>query len=293
MGWARLFFAAISLAAPAVAAAQPAMETWETFKQPGGFVTALCAADDALWIGTEDKGLWRLDLKADPAAKDSWRQFTAKDTATDHVYAIAADAAGRVWVGTVNQGVSVYNGREWRNYGVLDGCSGERVFAIAADPEERRGNVWIGTDHGLVCWSPNTSERGGPSAIERGGSPDPPRDGTPALAKGTWRTYTQADGLPSAQVYAVAVAPTGRVWVGTECDGLAWADPPYVKWNPIRAAAERSGDAGELPGVDEKGAPGLPSNLSNDLLVLKNGTVVVSTDYGLGIGRSGGLVWTS
>jgi ligand-binding sensor domain-containing protein len=161
MGWARLLFAVISLAVPAIVAAQPATETWKTFKQPGGFITALCATDDALWIGTEDNGLWRLDLKADPAKPDAWKQFIGKDGPnTEHVYGIAVDAAGRVWVGTVNQGVSVYNGREWRNYGVLDGCSGERVFAIAADPDPKRGNVWIGTDHGLVCWSPDTTERG-------------------------------------------------------------------------------------------------------------------------------------
>ena len=310
------FFAILSsfawvLHAPA---ANPPTEDWATFYKPGKFITALCATDEAVWIGTEDRGLWRLDLKADPTAKDAWQQFTSQDTATDHVYGIAVDALGRLWVGTVNQGVSVYNGKEWRNYGVLGGCSGERVFAIAADKDPKRGNVWIGTDHGLTCWTPapsaplrgdpHNTERGGQaaprlasSAIERGGSPDPPRgtgeDSSSPFAPGTWRTYTQADGLPSAQVYAVAVAPTGRVWAGTECDGLAWADPPYKKWTCIRASAERSGDAGELPGVGEKGAPGLPSNLSNDLLILKNGTVVVSTDYGLGIGRAGGMVWTS
>ena len=60
MSWTQLLFAVISLAAPAVVAAQGTPETWEAFKQPGGFITALCATDDALWIGTEDKGLWRL-----------------------------------------------------------------------------------------------------------------------------------------------------------------------------------------------------------------------------------------
>jgi streptogramin lyase len=277
------------------AAVPTASEDWAAFDKPGKFITALCAADEALWIGTEDRGLWRLDLKADPAAKDSWRQFTAKDTATDHVYAVDVDAFGRVWAGTVNQGVSVYNGKGWRNYGVLDGCSGERVFAIAADKDPKRGNVWIGTDHGLVCWSPDTIERGGQVEL-RGGSPDPPR-GTggisPPLAKGMWRTYTQADGLPSQQIYAVAVAPFGRVWVGTECDGLAWADPPYDKWQPVRADAEKSGDAGESPGCGGGTAPGLPSNLSNALAVLRDGTTVVSTNYGLGIRRAGELAWTT
>jgi hypothetical protein len=254
--------------------AGPAAEEWAIFEKPGKFITALCATDEALWIGTEDKGLWRLDLKAEPTAKDAWKQFTAKDTATDNVYGIAVDTSGRVWIGTVNQGVSVYNGKEWRNYGVLDGCSGERVFAIVADKDPKRGSVWIGSDHGLVCWSPDLA-------------------GSPAGAKGKWRTYTQADGLPSQQIYAVAVAPFGRVWVGTECDGLAWADPPHAKWNPIRAPAERSGDAGELPGLNGGTAPGLPSDLSNALLALADGTIVYSTNYGLGLWLAGGTAWTS
>ena len=141
---------------------QPASEDWKDFDRPGKFITALCAADDALWIGTEDKGLWRLDLSADPAQPDAWRQFIGKDGPnTEHVYAIAVDAAGRVWVGTTNQGVAVYDGLEWRTFGVLDGCAGERVFALAADRafaeatagkrDSKRGHVWIGTDHGLVC----------------------------------------------------------------------------------------------------------------------------------------------
>jgi len=254
---------------------QPASQDWKVFDRPGKFITALFAADDALWIGTEDMGLWRLDISADPAQPEAWKQFIGEDGPnTEHVYAIAVDAAGRVWVGTTNQGVAVYNGVEWRTFGVLDGCAGERVFAIAADADSKRGHVWIGTDHGLVCWSPDLKA-------------------DPSSGQGTWRTSTRADGLPSDQIYALAVDKRGRVWVGTECDGLAWADPPYKKWTCVRAPAERSGDEGEAPGLNGGTGPGLPSNLSNDLLVLRDGTVVYSTNYGLGMGRDGGLTWTS
>ena len=43
----------------------------------------------------------------------------------------------------------------------------------------------------------------------------------PNFAQGAWRSFTKADGLPSSQIYAVAVDPKGRVFAGTECDGLA------------------------------------------------------------------------
>jgi hypothetical protein len=254
----------------AAGAAQPPADAWETFKQPGPFIMALSASDQALWIATEDAGLWRLDLAADPAKPGAWRQFTTKEgLASDDVYAVAVDAAGRVWAGTIDQGVSVYNGQEWQTFGVYDGCAGERVFGLAADPDPARGIVWIATDHGLTSWTP---------------TPD---------GKGAWRTWTQADGLPASQVYAVAVGPAGRVWIGTEYDGLAWSDPPYDRWQCVRAEVERSGDATDASGVGEKGAPGLPSNLINAVRVLADGTVVASTDFGLGISRDGGRTWTA
>jgi hypothetical protein len=272
-------FASALLVTIALAAAPPEPVSFTPFDRPGKFITALLAARDALWIGTEDNGLWRLDLKADASKSASWRQFTAADTKTQDVYAIALDAAGRIWVGTLNQGVSVYNGKEWRNYGVIDGCSGERVFAIAADSDPKRGTVWIGTDHGLTSWTPAPLSKSGEA---------PATDHAP----GMWRTYTRGDGLPSDQIYAVAVdRKNGRVWVGTECDGLAWSDPPYQHWRCVRAAAEMSGDEGEAAGLKGGTAAGLPSNLTNDLLVLHDGTVAYSTNYGLGIGR--GSAWTA
>ncbi len=273
--WILLFALALSVHAHAAQNAP-----WTTFARPGRFITCLHATDGALWIGTEDHGLWRLDLLANPAGAGAWTQFTGDDGPhTKHVYGLAEDTAGRLWVGTVNAGVSVYSGEAWRNYGVLDGCLGERVFAIAADADPQRGHVWIGTDQGLTCWTP---------------APKATADAAPgqaSLAPGTWRTVTRTDGLPSDQVTAVAVGPGGQVWLGTECDGLAWARPPYRQWHTIRAQAERSGDEGEAPGIRKGTAPGLPSNLINDLVVTDDGTIVAATDYGLGIGRPGGRAW--
>lgn len=258
-------------------------QSWTACPGPGNFITCLCPAEKFLWVGTEDTGLWRLDLSADPTKIESWRQMssTKSSIVTDgpgpDIYALAVDAGGRLWVGNQNRGVSVYNGAAWKTYGPLDGCPGDRVFAIAADTDPQRGRVWIGTDRGLTCWTPTSSAA--------------PRPG-----QGVWSTFTQADGLPSAQIYAVAVAKDGRVWAGTECDGLAWSDPPYKTWTAVRAAAERSGDAGQAPGLGDLpafSASGLPSNLTNALRVLPDGTVAYATDYGLGLGRKRGQEWSS
>jgi len=244
-----------------------AQETWTGWPSPCRFVTSMCASGDRVWIATEDQGLWRVDLAAGSDRREAWWPVeVGYDPLPTNVYGVAVDARGRVWFGTAGQGVGVFNGQEWKIYGVLDGCGGDRVFAIAADPDPRRANVWIGTDHGLTRYVP------GPDAA------------------GVWLTYTRRHGLPSDQVTAVHVAPSGRVWLGTECDGLAWSDPPYAEWTPVL------GPSSLLEPVDLQLAgatPGLVSDMINAIAVLPDGTVAAGTPAGLLLGMDGGRQWVS
>jgi hypothetical protein len=330
---------------------------WAACPGPGKHITCLLATEKTLYAGTEDTGLWKCDLAADPTQAASWQQMSGVDGPGNDIYGLAQDTDGRLWAGTQNRGVSVWNGKAWKAYGVIDGCIGERVFWIAADPgfakasaaktfatasasakatadtstdkpDSGRAAVWIATDHGLTSWTPDPPDKPeirDPKSETRSGSPAaaaPPAAslqspavpvGTlsrstasdpsinrirgivdPKFAQGTWRSFTKADGLPSSQIYAVAVDSKGRVFVGTECDGLAYADPPYNKWQSVRAAAELSGDQPGMLGRAFVGSlPGLPSNLTNSLLVLHDGTVVYGTCYGLGISHDRGAAWSS
>ncbi len=112
-----------------------------------------------VWVGCEDSGIWRLDLAK--TGEGAWSQFSRKDgLGDDNIYAVAVDRLGRVWVGHLNHGVSVYNGAKWQNYEVVGGLStptslsgplGERVFCIAVCPTD--GDVWIGSSCGLARYS--------------------------------------------------------------------------------------------------------------------------------------------
>ena len=78
------------------------------------------------------------------------------------VYALEVDQEGRIWAGHLNHGVSVFNGEKWRNYGLMDGPLGDRVFAIAVSPAmamfgSRRTWAW-----------PATRRHGGIGIITRG-----------------------------------------------------------------------------------------------------------------------------
>ena len=120
---------------------------WDIAKQ-GGFVTSVTLdQQNNVWAGTEGNGLWCYDSR-----KKEWTQFTVKDgLGDDCIYALAVDKLGRVWAGHLNHGVSVWNGDKWKNYDVLDGPLGGRVFAIATCPTD--GDVWIATDCGVARYS--------------------------------------------------------------------------------------------------------------------------------------------
>ena len=201
---------------------------WDVAKQ-GGFAT--CVAVDSqnnVWAGTEGNGLWRYD-----PGKKQWTQFTAKDgLGDDCIYALAADKAGRVWAGHLNHGVSVFNGDKWRNYGIMDGPLGARVYAIATCPAD--GDVWIATDCGAARYS---------------------------IANDDWDYFTTASGLPSNQVQSVAFDADGNIYLGTQCDGVAMADrkQKYAKWSVARGVDQ-------LP--DDFMGMGLTSSMINGIACL-------------------------
>ena len=177
---------------------------WDIKKQGGFPVSITSDASGNIWVGTEGNGLWKYDT-----GKKEWTQFTIKDgLGDDCVYALAIDKLNRVWAGHLNHGVSVYNGEKWKNYGLIDGPIGDRVFAITVSSKD--GDVWIGTDMGLARYSEKRRD---------------------------WDYYTRASGLPSDQIECIAFDGDGRIYAGTQASGIAVAEPgdDYTKWRSLTA----------------------------------------------------------
>ncbi len=222
---------------------------WDANAQ-GHFITCLCRdLRGRVWVGTEDgQGLWA----ADPAAKQ-WTHFPASPDLSGDIYALACDKAGRIWAGGLS-GVSVYNGRQWRQYGPTDGPLGTRLFALAVSPKD--GAVWGATEAGLFRYKNNS-----------------------------WTYYTRAEGLPSDQASSLTFALDGTLFVGTQCDGIAVGSPDddYKTWRVTPGPAA-------LP--NSALGHGLPSGLINCLLVAHDGTVWAGTDGGLASSLDSGKSWT-
>ncbi len=277
---------------PAAAAPVPRAST--TLGCRVKFVTALATDGGGnLWVGGEGEGLFRYD-PAKTGREEAWIEFTHWNTGggpeengptlaakagemnclgDDSIYALACDKRGRIWAGTLNHGVSVYDGRVpekdgagkyrgWRTYDLLTGPIGERVFDIKICPVD--GAVWMATNAGLTRYSVDLD---------------------------TWQYYTRAEGLASDQVQALAFGADGTVYAATQCEGLSICTPAaaarsdrlkaglpnsavleYTAWRTVPGPA-----ATPLAPTGQ----GLPSNLLNDVLVGRNGTVYVATTAGL------------
>ncbi|MDR1054226.1 MAG: hypothetical protein LBL39_08620 [Planctomycetaceae bacterium] len=218
------------------------------------FIVALISdGGNGAWIGTEDEGVFHCN------GDGKITQYTAENGLGDNNgYALAIDKFGRLWVGHLNMGVSVFNGEAWKNYDVADGIIGERIFDIEICPQD--GDVWLATSAGITRYKIDADE---------------------------WEHFTRDDDLLEDQVAALAFKNNGTLIVGTQCHGLAIFNRDTkgeYKHAQNIVAPERFGRNNCSPVPLVPMGTGLPSNLINDILVTKNSdveTIWIATNAGL------------
>lgn len=69
------------------------------------------------------------------------------DKINDEVHCIYADSKGRVWIGSIGNGVKVIDGKKSVTYTTHDGLADNNVQSIVEHRET--GDIWLGTDHGV------------------------------------------------------------------------------------------------------------------------------------------------
>ena len=190
-----------------------------------------------LWIGTSGGGLSRwVEGRIENVTLP--RQLVADDT----VMALAEDADGRLWIGTL-AGLSV-----WQNGGFVDLpelASIERI-GIRALRRDQRDGMWIATlSHGLYEFRNHRLEesRGPPGnktilaycllEDQAGSFWASVGNGTVLCRReGEWRKYTETNGLPFVFITCLAQEADGTLWAGSLDDGLYCFQGG--RFNPLR-----------------------------------------------------------
>lgn len=124
--------------------------TWTTYQEGQGFdglfffAAVVIDGNGRPWVA-HSRGLVTLE-------DGTWLSFENPDLYT--VESLAIDAQNHLWVGTLSQGVSLFDGRSWTPYTTQNaGLSSNHIRSIAADGQ---GRVWFGTNWGLNVFDGTT-----------------------------------------------------------------------------------------------------------------------------------------
>lgn len=61
------------------------------------------------------------------------------------------DEKGRIWIGTLNNGIYVYNGKELKQYTIADGLNSNVIYGLLTDD---KGRIWATTTSGINVFVP-------------------------------------------------------------------------------------------------------------------------------------------
>ncbi len=184
-------------------------------------VTSLIQDDSgAIWIGTRERGLFRYGQ----GVLTSFLETGALAHSSIADMSLAPD--GSVWVASNRDGIARIQGYRIHTYGSEAGLPVDDVRSVMADPN---GTVWIGTmQHGvwrlaggLISQPHGLGEAASREirdlTFDREGSVWMATDkGLDRIRNARFKTYAQAEGLPSDYVQTALEASDGSVWVGTD-----------------------------------------------------------------------------
>jgi signal transduction histidine kinase/DNA-binding response OmpR family regulator/ligand-binding sensor domain-containing protein len=197
-------------------------------------------ADGTLWGGDVDGTIWKLVGNVPTVINHDL---------AERIVAILPTRDGRsIWAASLGNGAVRIDARDPATRMTVkraNGLLGETLWTVF---EDRESNLWFGQNGGVsrlrkgyeafVAWTARTSP----------GLPDPSvfavvpewhgalwagtGGGLAAMGNGAAQTLTVDDGLHSNQIYALAVDPMDRLWIGTaagvNCLSAAGSEPPQV-----------------------------------------------------------------
>lgn len=146
----------------------------------------LRAGDGSLWLGTDGYGLIR-----DYNGKVTRFQPKDSDISESWVTCLQEDIEGRIWIGTYENGIDVFDPRTERFTKIRqeNGLPDNLIFDLEPD---RHGRMWVATGQGLTAEDEN----------------------------GDWQVFDKSKGLPTNQFFLIKRDSRGDLWLTTETRGV-------------------------------------------------------------------------
>ncbi len=207
-------------------------------------VWAMARQGDAVWLGTYDGGLTRVD----PSGAMRHFSAAADGLPSDTILALAVDADGVLWVGTT-AGLARRRGDGAFERVALPGAEGEpMVYALAGQPD----GMWAGTSAGVwrhargswaqPAWSPMFHRPNAMVAL----ATDPRGDRWIGSQRGLWHQRGDAPPVPvplggpdiPRAISALSIERNGALWVPLAGLGLGYLRSDWRQLAEFHGAAD-------------------------------------------------------
>ena len=144
-------------------------------------------ADRKLWIGTYGNGFFRFDPRSGKYEAHHYQFIgnTEPQLSNNWINAMACDRHGRIWMGTY-KGASCFDPYSETFVNYYEDPDGLPSNVVSSVEVADNGQIWLGTDGGLVRLNPSTGEV---------------------------RTFTTADGLSNDMICSIVSDTKDNLWV--------------------------------------------------------------------------------
>jgi signal transduction histidine kinase/ligand-binding sensor domain-containing protein/DNA-binding response OmpR family regulator len=191
---------------------------------PFKVVKTCIAANQVLWLGTEENGLYRVDQikkRIDHFLHDEKRPGSLRN---NRIVSMLIDKNNRLFVGTVNGGLNIFdNTREtftnYTNNPALKGSLSQR--SVNAIFEDNQRNLWVGTPRGGVNMASLIKEK-----FE------------------LYRNGLNKNSLSYNDVKSFCEDAKGNLWIGTDGGGLNYYDKSAGTFKSFRFDAHNNRSLG-------------------------------------------------
>jgi len=188
--------------------------------------------DDAgiIWISTNGAGMERFDPTTETFTHYPHNPNDPNSVGSNQVWDIHEFTPGTLWVPTVGGGLNLFE-KKTGTWTRLNKETGFPVNTIVTMRQDRAGNIWMGTDEGLLKYQ---------------------------IATGSTRLYVKGDGLQGTVFLdqAAAIMPDGEMWFGGP-GGISRFYPDQIVDNSyvppvILTALKQSGEPMALNAAPER-----------------------------------------